>query len=219
MKRKSRDRKESKIPTGSSHFCNIQYASWYRWLFINSNPQVLPIHTNSVHTALRPVPVLMDAVPLRGPEQPLEEPTRKRERYERGWLRVQRKQGMIRNIRPDREIQHTSKRSDAIYYPFHPPQPFSILPPPSYSRGDNVFGRFVFPGCHQGCFIVVSTLSPVPTIGSANPFSSSKEYSIAREIYRREPLLRLRSECLSRGNPNVLVLPSGIGGVEVWKDL
>lgn len=126
---------------------------------------------------------------------------------------------MIRNIRPDREIQHTSKRSDAIYYPFHPPQPFSILPLPSYSRGDNVFGRFVFPGCHQGCFIVVSTLSPVPTIGSANPFSSSKEYSIAREIYRREPLLRLRSECLSRGNPNVLVLPSGIGGVEVWKDL
>ena len=52
------DGKESKVPTGSSHFYNIQYACWYRWLFINSNPQLLPIHTNSVHTAPRPVPCI-----------------------------------------------------------------------------------------------------------------------------------------------------------------
>ena len=68
---RERDGKESKVPTGGSHLYNIQYASWYRWLFINSNPQVLPIHTNSA----RAVPVLMDAVPLRGPAErrPLEE--------------------------------------------------------------------------------------------------------------------------------------------------
>lgn len=45
----------------------------YRWLFINSNPQVLPIHTNSARTVPRPVRTLMDAAPLRG-SAPVQEP-------------------------------------------------------------------------------------------------------------------------------------------------
>lgn len=91
----------------------------YRWLFINSNPQVLPIHTNSARAAPRPVRTLMDAAPLRG-SAPVQEPGGKGNT--RTWLvPILGRQGMIRNVRPDREIQHTSNgppRSSSPFFVF-----------------------------------------------------------------------------------------------------
>lgn len=78
-----------------------------RWLFINANPQVLPIHTNSTHTV---APYAVRTV--NGCNFPWGTGWRRREHRRRKCREdsscASEGKGMTPNVRPDREIQHTS---------------------------------------------------------------------------------------------------------------
>lgn len=127
--------------------------------------------------ATLPVPLLMDAVPLRGPAErrTLEERQPGKGNVTKpGWLgyEPERKQGMIRNVRPDREIQHTSERSVArSTTPFIRPRQPSSRPLPILEA--ITFSAALSCPCdcrYTHSFIVLSILSPVPTIGNGQHF-------------------------------------------------
>lgn len=123
--RKRKKRMHVEPPVISTGIPHVSAAQCEGWLFINANPRVPPIHTNSARAHVRCTRAVRtlngcDSIPSGGSAgagdgEDIDEGNAGRRVASLG------KRGMTPNVRPDREIRHTSDAP--LRYP--PPCPCS----------------------------------------------------------------------------------------------